>query len=205
VIVLASMRGGRYPAMPFDQQMGFPVELSLQSTAEGVRCVKWPVREISELFTHSLREDLPRPLPAGEHVLRLGGQEWFDLELEFLPGSARHVVLVVRGERLVWDRDSGMLEAFGRRMPLRPSPAGVGRRSEFPTPWGPDFVPWEGSVRLRVLLDRTSIELFGEGGVSVASFCFLPVQPPGVSLQIPEGQIPKARVTLPGLRSAWPH
>lgn len=204
VILLGWMPGGRYPGMPFDQQMGFPVELSLRSTPEGVRWVKWPVREISELFTQSLREDLPRPLPAGTHALRLGGQEWLDLELEFLPGTARQLVLVVRGERLVWNRDAGTLEAFGRRMPLRPAPAGAGRRSDFPAPWGPDFVPWEGSVRLRVLLDRTSIELFGEGGATVASFCFLPAQPPGISLEVLDGQIPKARVTLRGLRPAWP-
>jgi levanase/fructan beta-fructosidase len=190
--------------MPFDQQMGFPVEVSLQSTAEGVRWVKWPVQEIAGLFTHALREDLPRPLPAGEHALRLGGQECLDFELEFLPGTARQLVVVVRGERLVWDRESGMLEAFGRRMPLRPATATAGRRSEFPTPWGPDFVPWEGSVRLRVLLDRTSMELFGEGGAAVASFCFLPAQPPGVSLEVRDGEISRARVTLRGLRPAWP-
>jgi fructan beta-fructosidase len=203
VVLVGWMRDGKYPGMPFNQQMGFPMELTLQTTPEGIRLVKWPVKEIRNLFTSSLREDLPRPLAAGRHELKSAATELLDLEFEFLPGTATNVVLELRGQRLAWNAKSGELTALGRTMPLKPAGKTLGRRSSFAKPWGPDFDPWDGSVRLRVLLDRSSIEVFGNGGAAVASFCFIPREEPSATLLIEGGELPKARITARGLRSAW--
>src|SRR6185503_11656428 len=43
------MRGGRYPRMPFNQQMAFPRELRLKRTDDGLRLFNTPVREIGLL------------------------------------------------------------------------------------------------------------------------------------------------------------
>ncbi len=204
VILLGWMRGGSYPGMPFNQQMSFPVELSLQKTPEGPRLVKWPAEEIVNLFTSVLREDLPRPLAEGIYPLPAAARELLDLELEFIPGTATHVVLELRGQRWSWNAAAGELAVLDRKIPLRPTVASVGRHSRFAPPWGPDFVPWDNSVRLRVLLDRTSIEVFANGGLAVGSFCFLPEAPPGASLQVEGGTLTQARVTLRTLKSAWP-
>jgi sucrose-6-phosphate hydrolase SacC (GH32 family) len=202
VVLLNWMNGGKYPRMPFNQQMGFPVELSLRSTPEGPRLVRWPVKEIRHLFKSVLRDDLKRPMPAGRHDLRTPS-DLLDIELEFVPGEARSVALELRGELLTWDAAAKELTAFGRKIPLPPAKKTVGRRSEFVKPWGPDFDPWDGSVRMRVLLDRTSVEIFGNGGMVAASFCFVPKAPPSAALVVEGGSLPKARVTVRGLKTAW--
>jgi len=203
VVWLTWMRGGKYPGMAFNQQMGFPQELSLQQTPEGVRLVRWPVPEIRNLFLTSLREDLARPLPAGRHELKAAAEELLDFEFEFLPGGAKSVTLELRGQRLVWNADAGELTAFGRTLPLRPAARNLGRRSDFAAPWGPDFAPWENSVRLRVLLDRTSLEVFGNGGLVAASFCFLPPAENSASVTVDGGELARARMTVRTLKSAW--
>jgi sucrose-6-phosphate hydrolase SacC (GH32 family) len=64
-------------------------------------------------------------------------------------------------------------------------------------------VSWDGSVRLRALVDRSSIELFVNGGTAVASFCFVPTQPPAATLIVTGGDVSRARVTIRELKSAW--
>lgn len=203
VVLLGWMRGGNYPGMPFNQQMGFPTELTLQTGADGIRLVKWPVSEIRTLFQNVLREDLPRPLPVGTHRLKGKIPELLDLEVEFVPGDATSVRLDLRGQSLTWDAATGQLTALGQTIPSPPSPQRVGRHCDFGPPWGPDLVPWEGSVRWRLLVDRTSVEVFVNGGVAVGSFCFVPEQEPSVSLVVAGGDVRRARVVRRELKSAW--
>jgi sucrose-6-phosphate hydrolase SacC (GH32 family) len=54
-----------------------------------------------------------------------------------------------------------------------------------------------------VLLDRTSLEVFGNGGVAMASFCFVPPVETGAALTIAGGDLAKARLTVTTLKSAW--
>ncbi|HTH48953.1 MAG TPA: glycoside hydrolase family 32 protein [Candidatus Limnocylindria bacterium] len=202
-VFITWMQGGKYPKMPFNQQMGFPLELTLQTTPDGIRIVRWPVSEIRNLFVSSLREDLPRPLTTGRHELKSAAVELLDLELEFLPGTAQSVTLELRGQKLVWNAKAGELTALGRTVPLKPAAKTAGRHSDFGKPWGPDFEPWNDSVRLRVLLDRSSLELYGNGGTTMASFCFIPHEGPSAALIVDGGEVPKARVTVRELKSAW--
>ena len=46
---IAWMQGGKYPNMPFNQQMTFPCELTLRTTADGIRMFRKPVREIETI------------------------------------------------------------------------------------------------------------------------------------------------------------
>ena len=203
VILVGWLQGGKYPGMPFNQQMGFPVELSLQSSAEGARLIKWPISEIRQLFTSVQHEELKQPFPAGSHVLSGTNRELADLELEFIPGSAKTVVLDLRGNRFEWNAAAGELTAFGRKVPVPVGSRAMGRRTEFRRPWGPDYEPWERSVRLRFLIDRTSIELFVNGGTAAASYCFVPRTVPTNTLTVEGGDLARCRFTLRELKSAW--
>lgn len=203
VILIGWMRGGEYPGMPFNQQMSFPVELTVQSSPEGLRLVKWPVSEIRSLVTSVLREDLRRPLPPGEHPLPGTVPELLDLEIEFIPGTVRMLQWNLRGQALRWNAADASLVVLGRTIPSPVATRSTGRRSEFPPPWGPDLVPWDGSVRWRVLMDRTSLEVFVNGGIAVGSFCFVPKEAPSMSLLTEGGDVQQLRVIRRTLKSAW--
>jgi sucrose-6-phosphate hydrolase SacC (GH32 family) len=205
VILIGWMNGGKYKGMPFNQQMGFPTELTLQKTPEGIRLIKWPVAEISQLFTGAVHVDLPRPFTEGNYKIPSGDADLLDVEWEFVPGTATSVGLDLRGNKFVWDAKAGTLTAFGRSMPLPRSSKDQGRVSAYTKPWGPDFIPWEDGVRVRVLLDRTSAEVFGNGGLSMASYCFQPGPEASSSSTVTAvgGDLVKARLTVRPLKSAW--
>jgi levanase/fructan beta-fructosidase len=48
-IQMAWMKSARFPGMPFDQQRTFPSELTLRTTADGVRLCRAPIREIERI------------------------------------------------------------------------------------------------------------------------------------------------------------
>jgi fructan beta-fructosidase len=49
VVQIAWIRGGKYPGMPFDQQMSVPMELSLRRIGKELRLCKQPIRELKTL------------------------------------------------------------------------------------------------------------------------------------------------------------
>ena len=190
---------------PWRRWMGFPQELSLEKVGPELRLVRWPVPEIRHLLTSVLREDFPRPLAAGEYPLKAAAKDLLDLEVEFIPGTASKVVLTLRGQQLVWTASTGELELLNRRIPSRPQSASLGRASDFPPPWGPDFKPWEGSVRWRILVDRMSLEVFTGGGLAAATFGIQPDSEATPQLEVQGGSVARMRMTFRELRSSWPN
>ena len=147
-VQISWMRGGKYPEMPFNQQMSFPVHLTLANTADGPRLRRWPVPEIEALIettetTGRLALDHGKAAP-----IRREGR-LFDLAFDLDPGSAQRVTLWIRGVPMAFEGD--VLQFGDRRVPM------------------PSAAP---SVRL--LIDLTSVEVFLDGGTASASFCFLP-------------------------------
>ena len=63
----AWMNGGVYPDMPFNQQVTFPRELTLRTTAEGPRLFRQPIREI-EILQDREENWTNRTLTAGQSV-----------------------------------------------------------------------------------------------------------------------------------------
>ena len=142
------MAGGKYPEMPFNQQMSFPVRLALARTADGLRLRRWPVREI-EALVETTETTGRLALDDGKAaVIRREGR-LFDLAFDLDPGSAQRVTLWIRGVPMAFEGD--VLQFRDRRVHM------------------PSAAP---SVRL--LIDLTSVEVFLDGGIASASFCFLP-------------------------------
>ena len=185
-IQIAWMRGGVYPDMPFNQQMSFPCALTLRPTSDGPRLCRWPVREIAALYDKKT-EGLARSitLQAGDdHAFsELTGDLW-DIEAEFAPqAGATAFGLRLRGADIRYHVAEGMVSALGRQAPVAP----------------------EGSrITLRLLLDRTSLETFGNGGRVSLTSCWLP--PPGdrgFSAYSEGGAVTLVSLTAHRLRSAW--
>jgi sucrose-6-phosphate hydrolase SacC (GH32 family) len=184
-IIVGWMRGGKYPHMPFNQQMAFPCELSLRTTPEGLRLCKWPVKEIANLVTNKL--DWKRvKLAAGVNPLEKIHSDCLDIEAVIEPCKASEVRFDVRGTVVVWSAAKQELSALGRTGPL---PLRNGR------------------IALRLLVDRTSVEIFGNHGEMVMSSCFVPpVENQSLGLSAQEGAGAPARVvsmTVRELNSAW--
>ncbi len=176
-IQIGWMRGGRYPGMPFNQQMTFPCELSLRTTPRGIRLYRYPVEEIEKL--HGERFHLAdRVLRPGENPLaRLAG-DLFDLEMTFAP--ARNATLTIRLNGQAVSYRAGRLSCLGRSVDLGP----VG-----------------GKVALRLVVDRTSLEVFANGGEVSMSFCFLPGDDRKPQLRAERGEVHIRSLTLWKLRT----
>lgn len=151
-IQIAWMRGGRYPGMPFNQQMTVPRVLTLRTTADGIRLFMEPVDELTVLRT---REHGHENMALHETPVRLesGDGELFDIQADFELGEAETVGIDVRGHRIEYSVTDQQLTALGRQAPLKAD---------------------EGRIELRVLVDRTSVEVFANQGRVQMAHCFLP-------------------------------
>ena len=172
-----------YPGMPFDQQMTFPRELTLRTTPEGLRLFAQPVREIATLYKmkHGWADLELKP---GENPLAKIEGELFDLETEFEPGHASVLTLDIRGTPVTYDARVHTLSCLGKSVELLPA---------------------AGRVTLRVLVDRTSIELFAQDGHYVMSFCFV-ADPASRKLTLAaQGSAIRLRaLEVRELKSIWP-
>lgn len=153
-ILIAWMMGGSYPGMAFNQQMTFPCELSLRSLPDGIRLCKLPVREITGLRarTHQL---VDLQVASGQNPLSEIAGELFDIEADIEVGTAAEFGFNLRGHNvsyLVGDR----ILCSGKRCALLPPMPGTER------------------VRIRIVLDRASVEVFGNDGRVAMSSCILP-------------------------------
>jgi sucrose-6-phosphate hydrolase SacC (GH32 family) len=93
------------------------------------------------------------------------------------------VVLTARGEPIRYDAKAATLHCLGRSAPLAPQ---------------------AGRIKLRVLVDRTSIEIFANGGLVTMCSCFLPDPADrSLSLSAEGGEATAPSLTLYALKSAW--
>jgi len=174
-------RGTDFPGMPFNQQMNVPVELRLKSTDDGLRMTALPVREIERL-RHPKRTLGRGPLKPGAAI---SGQvaEACDVELALRPGTADRIVLDVRGLAVVFDVRKNELSAKKIRAPLAPE---------------------GGVVRLRVIVDRGSVEIFGnDGRVALAAASIAARDNRSIALSAEGGDAEVDAFEVGDLRSAW--
>ena len=132
-----------YKGMPFNQMMGIPVELTLRTTADaGPRLFVVPVKELESLRT-TTRNIAPQPITVGDNPLAAINAELFDLTAVIKVGGATKIVFTLRGVPITYDVTAQELSCGGKRALLKAE---------------------DGKIRLRMLVDRTSIDIFGNKG-----------------------------------------
>ncbi|MCU0962837.1 MAG: glycoside hydrolase family 32 protein, partial [Pirellulaceae bacterium] len=131
-----------HPDMPFNQQMNFPVELTLHTTEDGLRMFANPVREIAALHARSFQL-LDAPIVPDQNPLTELGGELLHIQAEIHVGDARQIELNIRGQQLSYDAVAQTLTCLDREAPLPLQ---------------------DGCLQLEILVDRLSIEFFGNGG-----------------------------------------
>lgn len=150
VVQIAWMRDGKYPGMPFNQQMSFPCELQLRTTSDGLRLCRWPVKEIESLHGELIQFS---SVTVGPELDQRPGahHDLFDIEMAVLPGSATEFGLRFHEFAVTWSNNE--VSCAGSTAPLAVK---------------------DGKIALRLLLDRTSVEVFGNGGEVSITSCILP-------------------------------
>ena len=127
-----------YKGMPFNQTFTIPHQLTLKQTPDGVRMFAQPVQEIASLRTkeHTVTS---KPLNNSESIVVPVSGELFDIEATFKPGDAKVVGLDIGGNRVAYNVVTEEWQSV---------------RSK----------PNNGLVTVRVLLDRSQIEIWGNDG-----------------------------------------
>jgi fructan beta-fructosidase len=175
--------GITFPSMPFNQQMTVPCELTLKQTREGVRMFARPVAELAALRT-------PRAenvsTPGSKVSIKLGGGDGRLAEVraatEFAERPRGKVTLSVRGVTIAYDRERGVLSCGSHSAPL--------------------LLP-DGKLRLRILVDVGSVEVFANDGRVAISHGLTPpeVAPPIEAAA--EGNTTPLVIRVDLLKPAW--
>lgn len=159
-IQIAWMRGGEFPGMPFNGQMTFPCELSLKKYLDGIRLVRKPVKEIE--------------------LLHQKGEVWENKNL--IPGINKNLARGVKGDclHIIGSFKVKTADSFGFVVRLDKKDNGTEitytSKNNTLSCMGKTAVvePVDGVIKLEILLDRSSIELFANDGKVVMSSCFSP-------------------------------
>ena len=154
------------PTSPWRGAQSIPRELSLRRTAAGLRLVQRPVRELT-----TLRDGAPRvglgpatPLsPAAE----------ITLEIAAGAGDAGLRLFNDAGEELVVGAGGTPFEVFVDRRRSRTTPF----HKDYPGRHAGPVRSADGRVRLRVIVDRSMVEVFANEGETVITERFFPTRP----------------------------
>ncbi|AGA28800.1 GH32 C-terminal domain-containing protein [Singulisphaera acidiphila] len=172
-----------FPAMPFNQQMAIPSELTLRTTDEGIRMFARPVAELASLHSkHHAWRDLGSAELGRDLFAALTG-ELLEIKAEAEVGPTSKLTLLVRGVPVVYDASKNTLSCGKHSAPLAPN---------------------KGLVQLQILVDRGSIEVFGNEGRVAISLGVIPAK--GVQTLSASTEGEKTRIQLlevDELASTW--
>ena len=152
-----------HEGLPFFQQMTFPVELSLRTTTDGIRLLRNPVKEIELLYIDSNKwSDLTIEAANDKDHLGSLSPDLTDVTYEFTPGAGDKVTFDIRGVHVRYSQPDAKIRIINN--------AGIVGETVMPA-----LQDEKGRVNIRVLVDRTSYEIFVNDGLSVASMNCVPV------------------------------
>ena len=189
------------PSVAWRGAQSIPRTLSLRRGPDGLRLAQAPVAELETLRTTpqpsalSGRTALP---PSAEIVLEVKAGDWRETGVRLSNGAGEEVTVgVARAATAAGEPGSG-LEVF------------VDRRTSRRTPFHKDYpgrhagpVDWRnGTITLRILFDRSIVEVFANDGDTVITDRVFPTQPLDEVELLPHGGPPPA-ARMWTLGSVW--
>ncbi|MBN2130376.1 MAG: GH32 C-terminal domain-containing protein [Sedimentisphaerales bacterium] len=170
------------PEMPFNQMILFPVNLTLRTTGAGLRMHAEPAREIATLHRHR-RQWQNRTLEPGQGLRVDTRAELFHIQAELGVRDCRSCELTVRGVPVVYNAETRELICRDKKAPLQPV---------------------EGRIHLELIVDRTSIEIFGNHGrVYMPMGVHLVDKPTALELSATGGDARIESLNICELQSIW--
>lgn len=207
-IHLAWMPTKRLPGMPYEQQMNFPTELTLRTTPAGIRMFRMPVSEIASLYVKTdTLADIAIKTGEANPLKEMNG-DLYDMSLEIEPGNASSFSIGIRGAVVQYDAIRKVLscgdlyidseeQARNWWIVKRNTVNSSNNMGEAP------LIPVDGKIKLRILVDRTTIEVFGNEGSVVITSCFMPDESNRLYSLTSGEEIKLVRADIHSLKSAW--
>jgi sucrose-6-phosphate hydrolase SacC (GH32 family) len=146
-VQISWMRGGKYPDMPFNQQMSVPRELHLIGSHGKMRLAALPVRELQLLRTNKVA---------------------FTKAESTAFGQPRSNLLEIRAK--VSTKSPSKIRVGRLELRCEPGKLIVGNLGSA------DYVSERSEIDLIVYIDRTSIEVFMDRGLVQFAACYLPAE-----------------------------
>ena len=174
--------GEIFRGLTFNQMMGLPVELTLQSTSSGASLMVNPVRELKSLrrTAHTIQ---PQTLRPGENPLAGIHGELFEIEAEISVRDSKEISLDLRGVPVVYDVAAQKISCLGNQAAL---------------------VPKDGKISLHIFVDRASVDIYGGGGTLYLPMAkALSAQNQSLKLSCQGGNAGLISLKVYELKSAW--
>lgn len=206
-IWLGWMSNWRYPfAMPTEPwkgNMSVPRALTLKDVpGEGLRLIQQPVKELETLRGSAVTVTDQKVAPGGNLFSGMKGTS-YELDTEFAVGSESPFGIKVRtgpGQETVIRYDPKALELAVDRTKSGESSFEQGFAEAFAAPLKPE----EGKIRLRIFVDESTLEVFGnDGRVVFSSLIFPSATSNGVELFADGDGITLNRADFYPMRSVW--
>ncbi|MCY7756450.1 GH32 C-terminal domain-containing protein [Bacillus inaquosorum] len=194
------------PTSPWRSAASIPRELKLKTLTGGVRIVQTPVKELQTIRGTSKKWKNQTISPASQNVLAGLSGDAYELHAEFQvsPGSAPEFGFKVRtGEnqftKVGYDRKNTKLF--------------VDRSESGNVTFNPTFntgiqtaplKPVNGTIKMRIFVDRSSVEVFGNDGQQVITDIILPDRSSkGLELYAVNGGVKLKSLTIYPLKKVW--
>jgi levanase len=192
------------PTSPWRSAMSVPREIALRTIDDSVQVVQQPVRELRRLRSGPVHHVKRRVLPEGTHTVNGARGQALEIDARLEPHAADQLGLKLRvgdGEETVIGYDAGSKELYVDRT----RSGDVGFNANFP---GVQRAPLEpgpdGKVRLRILVDWSSVEVFaGRGHVTITDQIFPRATSDGVQVFAQGGGVEVESLKIRPLRSSW--
>jgi sucrose-6-phosphate hydrolase SacC (GH32 family) len=188
-IQIAWMRGGEFPEMPFNGQMSIPCELSLTKFSFGYKLVRKPVKEIETLQDKHYSWENKLLIPGiNENKTKSVSGDCFRIVGEFDLKTADSFGFLIRhgkkisGTEIQYNTKRGVLTVLNSTVPI---------------------VATDNKIKLEILIDRSSIEIFANDGQTVISNCFTPADGKDMILYTTGGELGVNKLDVYELNSIY--
>jgi sucrose-6-phosphate hydrolase SacC (GH32 family) len=183
------MRGGEFPGMPFNGQMSIPSEISLTKFSFGYKLVRNPVKELETLQEkHQHWEDKVLIPGINENKTKSVKGDCFRIVGEFELKTADSFGFLIRhgkkisGTEIQYNVKRGILTVLNSSVPV---------------------TPVDNKLKLEILIDRSSIEIFANDGQTVISNCFTPGEGEDMILYTIGGELGVVKLDVYELKSIY--
>lgn len=189
-IQIAWMKGGEFPEMPFNGQMSFPCELTLTKLPSGYQLIRKPITEIEQLHDKDYSWEDKNIIPGlNDNKLKKVSGDCLHIVGEFDIKTSDNFGLMLRhsskeaGTEILYNNKRGTLSVLGSTVPVKTI---------------------NNKLKLEILLDRSSIEVFANDGQAILTSCFTPNEKAdGVLLFTNGGELGIDKLDIYKLKSVW--